>query len=245
MQRLKASDPDLAESWGIIDKTNASEFIKNAQDLYGMDLRKAMENKIQETVVKSMNFEFNSGGGFFDEEWFDWQYKGREEQKNNIFTNSKKYVCLIRGVTLYQDPNYSECDKEIEERKRKLIQEQQIKVKKAKVATKAKADKKAKARCGNTNEDDQVAKPLTANETKRLNAMSNKLVVAVKKLKEIMEETEKDSIKQNIPTATAKKSEDTVALADQKLCAIQLAIEQKTIIDFQEDFQLENKRWIV
>ena len=65
--------------------------------------------------------------------------------------------------------------------------------------------------------------------------MSNKLVEAVKKLKEIMEETEKDSIKQNIPTATAKKSEDTVALADQKLCAIQLAIEEKNIINFQEE----------
>ena len=103
------------------------------------------------------------------------------------------------------------------------------------MAAKAKADKKAKARCGNTNEDDQVAKPLTANETKRLNAMSNKLVVAVKKLKKIMEETEKDSIKQNIPTATAKKSEDTVALADQKLCAIQLAIEEKNITNFQEE----------
>ena len=100
---------------------------------------------------------------------------------------------------------------------------------------KAKMDRKAKAICGNTNEDDKVAKPLTANETKRLNAMSNKLVVAVKKLKEIMEETEKDSIKQNIPTATAKKSEDTVALADQKLCAIQLAIEEKNIINFQEE----------
>ena len=89
MQRLKASDAQLAESWGIIDKTNASEFIKNAQDLYGMDLRKAMENQIQETVVKSMSFEFNSGGGFFDEEWFDREYKVREEQKKNIFTNSK------------------------------------------------------------------------------------------------------------------------------------------------------------
>ena len=32
MQRLKVSDPDLAESWGIIDKTDASEFTKNAQE---------------------------------------------------------------------------------------------------------------------------------------------------------------------------------------------------------------------
>ena len=89
MQRLKVSDPQLAESWGIIDKTVASEFIKNAQDLYGMDLRKAMENLIQETVVKTMDFEFKSGGGFFDEEWFDNAYKGREEQKKNIFEKSK------------------------------------------------------------------------------------------------------------------------------------------------------------
>ena len=65
--------------------------------------------------------------------------------------------------------------------------------------------------------------------------MSNKLVVAVKKLKEIMEETKKDSIKQNIQTATAKKSEDTVALADQKLCAIQLAIDENHSINFQEE----------
>ena len=175
MQRLKASDAKLAESWGIIDKADASEFIKNAQDLYGMDLRKAMENLIQEIVIKTMSFEFKSGGRFFDEEYFHKAYEGREEQKKNIFANAKRYLCKVRGVTLYQDPNYSETHtdrhKEIEERKRKLIQDQQLKVKKAKVATKANMDRKAKARCGNTNEDDKVAKPLTANETKRLNAV--------------------------------------------------------------------------
>ena len=112
MQRLKVSDPQLAESWGIIDKTDASDFIKNAQDLYGMDLRKAMENLIQETVIKTMSFEFKSGGRFFDEEYFDKTYEGREEQKKNIFANSKRYVCKVRGVTLYQDPNYSECTTE-------------------------------------------------------------------------------------------------------------------------------------
>ena len=103
------------------------------------------------------------------------------------------------------------------------------------MATKAKTDKKAKASCGNTNKDDKVAKPLTANETKRLHTMSNKLVGAVKKLKEIRKESEKDSIKQNIPVATAKKAEDTLALVEQKLCAIQLAIEEKHTINFQEE----------
>ena len=239
MQRLKVADPQLAESWGIIDKNDASEFIKNAEDLYGMDLRKAMENLIQETVIKTMSFEFKSGGRFFDEEYFDKTYEGREEQKKNIFANSKRYVCKVRGVTLYQDPNYSECTterhKEIEERKRKLIQDQQLKVKKAKVATKAKMDRKAKAICGKKNEDDKVAKTLTATETKRLNTMSNKLVGAVKKLKDIMKETENESIKQNIPLATAKRSEDTLASADQKICAIQLAIDEKHTINFQEE----------
>ena len=235
MQRLKASDAKLAESWGIIDKADATEFIKNAQDLYGLDLRKAMENVIQETVIKTMSYEFKSGGAFFDEEYFHKAYEGREEQKKNIFANAKRYLCKVRGVTLYQDPNYTEIHldkhKEIEERKRKLIQDQQLKVKKAKVATKAKMDRKTKAICGG----DKVPKPLTAHETKRLNTMSNKLAGAMNKLKEIKKESEKDHIKLNIPMATAKKSEDTLAQVEQKLCAIQLAIDENHSINFQEE----------
>ena len=101
-----------------------------------------MHELVEETVIKTIELEFTSGGGYFDRAHFEKEYAGREEQKQNFYERSKRHECPIRGVTLYQNPSYSEFSyertKPIEERKHKLIQDQQIKRAKPKAKPKAK-----------------------------------------------------------------------------------------------------------
>ena len=243
MQRLKRSYPDLEESWGIIDKTTASEFIKTSQHLFGLDLKKEMQNLIADTVTNTMDWEFKSGGGFYDKSYFDKVYQGREDQKQSILENSKKHECKVRRVTLYQDPTYEEHNTErlqqIEERKREIIQEQMIKAKKQLNAKNAKTKRKAMqdANCVNM----PHAKPLTKAEEKRLQAMSDKFDEAINSLNGVMEEANENSIKENIPMRTTNKCLDAAAMAQQKHCAIQLALSSKICVDVKEDLAAGKK----
>lgn len=49
---------------------------------------------------------FVAGGGFYDAVDMAERYKGKPEQLDSIFKNSRKITCPIRNVELWQDPGY-------------------------------------------------------------------------------------------------------------------------------------------
>ena len=146
MQRMKATYPHLANGWMLIDKINAQEFIKKSQHLFGNELKTEMNDLIYDTVIRTMGWDFMAAGGFYDKEWFDKHYEGREAQKENIFKYTKSYECKVRRVTLYQDPSFTEHDndrmKRIEQCKRKMVEEEMDR----KVKPRAKPNAKTKTK---------------------------------------------------------------------------------------------------
>ena len=244
MQRMKAAYPHLAKGWMLIDKINAQEFIKKSQHLFGNELKTEMNDLIYDTVIRTMGWDFMAAGGFYDKEWFDKHYEGREAQKENIFKYAKSYECKIRRVTLYQDPSFTEHDndrmKRIEQCKRKMVEEEMDRKVKprakpnAKTRTKAKAKEKAnkEAECEGESGGETADNLLSPKQEQKLYRAGDRLDVAISKITDLIEEAAEESIAAVIPTQTIVKCLAATCTAKEKSFAIQLALSNREAVDF-------------
>ena len=130
MQRLKLRHPALCEGWIIVK--NKSELVKEGHNLSIEKLKMKMEEGIEEAVRQSMLEmpvleEFESGG--------DKEYEGQEDQKENPFVNRKTMKGEVRdahGLSHQLEERKRkhvdsvDWEKQLENRKRKLIQKEQL-----------------------------------------------------------------------------------------------------------------------
>ena len=71
--------------------------------------------------------------------------------------------------------------------------------------------------------------------------MSDKFDEAINSLNRAMEEANENSIKENIPLQTTNNCLDAAAMAQQKHCAIQLALSSMICVDVQKDLAAGKK----
>ena len=115
MHRIKREHPIIDKEWMIVGRESRRDFVKKAytRNLTGEELKKKMEELIEEVVCKSVEFESEG----------DKVYESQEDQKENLFANRKTMKGDVRHV---QYPCYSEAragiSQQFEERKRKLLQ---------------------------------------------------------------------------------------------------------------------------
>ena len=129
---MKAKHSELHDGWGLLDAGSSASFISKAKELYGDELKKAMEQAIDDTVVKTFSSLFESHGEFKSEKELKDMYAVKNpERLASILKNGQKFMCPVTNTQLYQDPQYrmssSELAQEVQTRKRKMIEEQKVK----------------------------------------------------------------------------------------------------------------------
>eukprot|EP00959_Pyramimonas_sp_CCMP1952_P151923 3178753-Pyramimonas_sp.AAC.2 len=104
VNRLKTSDPDLADNWNKLPSDVKTAHVEMLNALSGEDWKKAVRQVVQEHNILSNIDEFGGNcEGWMDEAELFTKYKGREDQARNIIKNARSIIHPTRQVTVYED----------------------------------------------------------------------------------------------------------------------------------------------
>ena len=93
-------------AWDDMDKCKKAAFIMSVKDLMGRDLRSRLRQFLEEDIESRECISLSATGRYFDSPDLRGKYKHKPEQLRIIRANTKKRVCPLSGVTLYEDMQY-------------------------------------------------------------------------------------------------------------------------------------------
>ena len=82
-------------------------FFQAAKTAMGNDLKLAILRTIEQKKTQSNKESFRGSGEYLDEDDLRAKYKDKPTQIANILANTRQYFCKIRGVTLFEIPEYT------------------------------------------------------------------------------------------------------------------------------------------
>lgn len=107
IERLKKNNGNLVKDWSKVEGDRLTAFYQENAHLRGEDLRKKVEEVVQDWKVSVTRFEFSADGEFLDEHDLQEKYKNKPDVLENILKNARQYYCPIKRVQLYADPKYT------------------------------------------------------------------------------------------------------------------------------------------
>ena len=241
---MKAKHSELHDGWGLLDAGSSASFISKAKELYGDELKKAMEQAIDDTVVKTFSSLFESHGEFKSEKELKDMYAVKNpERLASILKNGQKFMCPVTNTQLYQDPQYrsssSELLQEIQTRKRKMIEE--MKIKAAKKPKKAKAEVKKEGNAGEAGQAEgdpaAEAKPIKAGERNKVTKLTNDLATASAEMVELIKEASAEDVKCFIPTPVHQQASKIHADLEMHNNGLKLTLEAGSAANIKEDIE--------
>ena len=201
MKTLRDADPELSKGWMIVRRARKSDFIKKVtlHDISVEKLKEKMEVCIQQNVYRSLVKEKLESSGK--------EYEGGEDHKETTKGD----------VSDVQDPldNDNVRYKQIEEQKRKLIQNYQW--------------------------TSVNGNPPKRRQVKKLQTVSDKLEKDKDQLKILLIEADEETIKENIPEASLAKCLDAFSTARNICLRINQAISAKEGQNVEEHFSAAKK----
>ena len=124
IDRVTAKRGELAEDWTAVSETEKQKFFKECSDLAGNELLMKMQETIVHSTVKTSSVKFTGTGTFMDETDLNAKYAGKPQQLEAIKQNTRRLMCPIRRVVLFEDISFTSATEDqetrTEERKRKV-----------------------------------------------------------------------------------------------------------------------------
>ncbi|CAK9117196.1 unnamed protein product [Durusdinium trenchii] len=179
----------------------------------GEDLRKRLEEIVQDWKISTTRYEFNQEADFVEESDLRAKYADKPEIAENILKNSLSFFCPIKKVILYADPKYQAKVSDQHElghsEKRKGLDD----------TTDAKAPKRPKKADKNGKDGDPADEPkLKAGEKKKVAKKAEQVSSKVLQMKDTLEKC--SSFGDMIPPYVIKAASDA---KDKSQVAIQNA----------------------
>lgn len=106
IERLKRNHGSLVKDFTSADGDRISSFYRENPHLRGEDLRKRLEEIVQDWKISITRYEFNQEADFVEESDLRAKYADKPEIAENILKNSRSFFCPIKKVILYADPKY-------------------------------------------------------------------------------------------------------------------------------------------
>ena len=106
IERLKRNHGNLVKDFTSADGDRISSFYRENPHLRGEDLRKRLEEIVQDWKISITRYEFNQEADFVEESDIRAKYADKPEIAENILKNSRSFFCPIKKVILYADPKY-------------------------------------------------------------------------------------------------------------------------------------------
>ena len=124
IDRVTAKRGELAEDWTAVSETEKQKFFKECSDLAGNELLMKMQETIVHSSVKTSSVKFTGTGTFMDETDLNAKYAGKPQQLEAIKQNTRRLMCPIRRVVMFEDVSFTSATEDqetrTEERKRKV-----------------------------------------------------------------------------------------------------------------------------
>ena len=107
IDRVTAKRGELAEDWTAVSETEKQKFFKECSDLAGNELLMKMQETIVHSTAKTSSVKFTGTGTFMDETDLNAKYVGKPEQLEAIKQNTRRLMCPIRRVLLFEDVSFT------------------------------------------------------------------------------------------------------------------------------------------
>ena len=199
---------ELMRVWGKIDKETRQQFMKDNADTMGEDLAKRMQETVTEYKIHNETTEWLQNSEFRDKEDMTAKYKDKPDQLESIWKNAKKIRCPIRGVDVWQDPQFKlkHSDKVTHERieERRMSQE-------AIVAPKAKARPKRAATIADVSEDNGPPM-LKCGEKSKIKRLSQSFKELIQKMSVSIKRITDEHLQEMVPKWVIDKAKQQLLL---------------------------------
>jgi hypothetical protein len=107
LSKLMPEDKDVFDS---LSEASRSEFMHKHRAVLGDSLKKAVDNFVERSQLKTKQTKFKGKGLFYDIEDLTKLYENKPDQLAHIVANARTIDCTTRGVTLYELPSYTLSD---------------------------------------------------------------------------------------------------------------------------------------
>ena len=175
IDRVTAKRGELAEDWTAVSETEKQKFFKECSDLAGNELLMKMQETIVHSTAKTSSVKFTGTGAFMDETDLNAKYASKPEQLEAIKQNTRRLMCPIRRVLLFEDVRFTSTTEDQEthtkEKKRKVEFTPTPKAAAKKKATKTGVTKEEADDELNGHEQKKINKKVEALNTIKLNLM--------------------------------------------------------------------------
>ena len=195
--------------------------MKDNADTMGEDLAKRMQETVTEYKIHNETTEWLQNSEFRDKEDMTAKYKDKPDQLESIWKNAKKIRCPIRGVDVWQDPEFKlkHSDKVTHERieERRMSQE-------AIVAPKAKARPKRAATIADVSEDNGPPM-LKCGEKSKIKRLSQSFKELIQKMSVSIKRITDEHLQEMVPKWVIEKANQHLLLIQSEESAAAIVLE--------------------
>lgn len=224
LHRKLERHPSLEDCFETLNK---DEVIARCHKVFGDDIAKLVHHELVQERTDEDIVEMIGTGNWLDAPDMNDKYKNKPERLAAIFKNSRRWVCPVGEVVLWEDMEYQSKNVSRGASKRTLTSTMAV-------AQKIARPKKIKVESVETDTTaatvvtEAVEKPLTAKQTEQLNKSMQDLDKLADKLKEAEERMQKDKIVNDmIPGYVKTKFRLAFAQALSVRAAIEITLENK------------------
>ncbi len=93
--------------WDNVPKDEKAEFVRDANDLTGSELKAKMKQLICQALETKLTVALIGNGIFLDSPDLRHKYKSKPKQLESIRAHTNTFTCPIRNTRFYEDMDYT------------------------------------------------------------------------------------------------------------------------------------------